>query len=75
VPTDEQAALAQSLAALEWAALAAEAEGGLRGFREAREHRRLFQRLFVDFERSLSKRTGPSLAEYLAAKAESGAAA
>jgi hypothetical protein len=52
-PTDTQSALIHSLASLEWGALNAEAEGGLVGFREAREHRRLFQRLLADFERSI----------------------
>jgi hypothetical protein len=52
-PTDEQAALVQSLASLEWFSLVAESEGGLQGYREAREHRRLFQKLFADFERTL----------------------
>jgi hypothetical protein len=74
-PTDEQAVLAYSLACEEYAALEAEAEGGLRALREAREHRRLLARLFVDFERSLSRRTGPSLAEYLAQKNAEDAAA
>jgi hypothetical protein len=63
-PTDEQAVLAHSIACEEYAALEAEAEGGLKALREAREHRRLLARLFVDFERSLrSKATGPSLAD------------
>jgi hypothetical protein len=53
-PSDAQSAMIQSLGSLEWAALAAEAEGGLVGFREAREHRRLFQRFLGDFERSLA---------------------
>jgi hypothetical protein len=53
-PSDEQAATIQSLASLEWAALASEADGSLQGLREAREHRRLFQRLLGDFERSLA---------------------
>ena len=69
-PTDSQAALIQSLASLEWAALASEHEGGVQGLREAREHRRLFQRLLVDFERlavAAPKPRGPTLAEVLAA--------
>jgi hypothetical protein len=52
-PTDRQTALIQTLARLEWAALKAEAEGTLVGYREAREHRRLFQRLLDDFEATL----------------------
>ena len=58
-PSDAQAAVILSLARLEWAALAAEAEGGLAALREAREHRRLFQRLLADFERSLTARERP----------------
>jgi hypothetical protein len=53
-PSEEQVALVMSLASLEWAALAAEAEGGLMGFREGRKQRRLFQaalyRLRADLE-------------------------
>ena len=52
-PTDAQAATIQSLASLEWGALAAEHEGSVQGMREAREHRRLLMRLLVDFEKSL----------------------
>jgi hypothetical protein len=60
-----QAATIESLVSLEWAAIVAEAEGGLVGFREAREHRRLFQRLLSDFERSLAvpAEKPPSLAD------------
>jgi hypothetical protein len=74
----EQSALAQTVARLEWAALAAEAEGGLKALREAREHRRLLQKLLVDFERTVravAAPSAPSLAEYLATKAAEGAAA
>jgi hypothetical protein len=53
-PSDAQSAMIQSLGTLEWSALAAEAEAGLVGFREGREHRRLFQRLLADFERSVA---------------------
>lgn len=72
--TDVQATLIQSLIRLEWAALAAEDEGGLVGFREGREHRRLFQRLLGDFERTLveapAKAMKPkTLAEHLANRA------
>jgi len=52
--TDVQAALVENMISLEWAALQAEAEGGLVGLREGREHRRLFQKLLDDFERSLT---------------------
>jgi hypothetical protein len=57
-----QSATIESLVSLEWAAIVAEAEGGLLGFREAREHRRLFQRLLSDFERSLSSAQAPPAA-------------
>jgi hypothetical protein len=67
-PTDAQASLIQTLATLEWAALSAEHEGGLQALREAREHRRLLQRLLGDFERSLVVKPPPppSLAEVIA---------
>jgi hypothetical protein len=43
-----------SLVSLEWSALAAEARiGDMVAARDAREHRRLFQRLLADFERSI----------------------
>jgi hypothetical protein len=54
-----QVATIETLVSLEWAAIVAEAEGGLVGFREAREHRRLFQRLLGDFERSLAVPPAP----------------
>jgi hypothetical protein len=54
-PTNQQAAHITSLCKLEWHALASEAQGGLVGFREAREHRRLYERLLSDFERSAAK--------------------
>ena len=80
--TDAQAAMIQTLAALEWSALAAEDEGGLQGFRESREHRRLFQRLLADFERSLAAMTAqepidPAAAihAHFAARRSGGAAA
>jgi hypothetical protein len=38
---------------------AEEHEGGLVGFREMREHRRLFDRLLGDFERSLVPKKEP----------------
>jgi hypothetical protein len=59
--------LAISLARLEWSALKAEHEQTLQGDREGREHRRLYQRLLGDFERSLKPEPAeaPSLARYL----------
>jgi hypothetical protein len=67
--TDYHAATIESLIALEWAALCAEAEGDIQAMREAPEHRRLFQRLLSDFERSareVVKPRAPTLAEVLA---------
>jgi hypothetical protein len=53
-PSQWQSATIASLIALEWAALEAESRiGDLTAAREAREHRRLFQRLLADFERSV----------------------
>ena len=76
--SETQAALILSLASLEWSALSAEAEGGLMALREAREHRRLFQRLLADFERSLpvapEKPDAPTLAELFARPAGEAAA-
>jgi len=54
-PTNEQSTRIESLIRCEWFALKAEVEGTLRGDREAREHRRLLDRLLGDFERSLAK--------------------
>src|SRR5262249_5701001 len=54
-PSPRQIALLDNMVRLEWAALVAEkTDGSLRALREAREHRRLFQRLFDDFERTLA---------------------
>jgi len=69
---DVQAALVENMISLEWAALQAEAEGGLVGLREGRAHRRLFQKLLDDFERSLTpvrriERRRPRLAEIIGA--------
>lgn len=64
-PSDAQSATIELLISLEWAALVAENEGGLIGFREAREHRRLLLRILADFERSLTPRKA-SPAEHLA---------
>jgi len=58
--TDVQAALIENIIFLEWAALRADAEGGLIGFKEGREHRRLFQRLVYEFESSLKVRRAPA---------------
>jgi hypothetical protein len=44
-PTNWQRKTIESMLKLEWAAEVAEHEGGLVGLREAREHRRLFQKL------------------------------
>jgi hypothetical protein len=68
-PTDAQVAQVQSLASLEWAALAAERENSLQSLREAREHRRLLMRVLADFERSITAAPpakAPTLAEELA---------
>jgi hypothetical protein len=56
-PSNEQAARVDTLVRLEWSALRAEAEGTLIGDREGREHRRLFDRLLADFERSLTPKS------------------
>jgi hypothetical protein len=55
-PTDAQAARIETMVRLEWAALKAEAEGSLQGDREAREHRRLYDRLLGDHQRSVAAR-------------------
>jgi len=60
IPTDRQVSLIDSMIRLEWASLVAEAEGGLAGLREAREHRRLKERLTDDFEASLVPQPAPS---------------
>ena len=53
-PSGQQAALIMTLGSLEWSALEAESRNGdIAAAREAREHRRLFQRLLTDFERSI----------------------
>jgi hypothetical protein len=52
-PTEAQVAMARSMAAFEWAALAAERQNTLQSLREGREHRRLLLRVLDDFERSL----------------------
>jgi hypothetical protein len=53
-PSAWQSSTIASLVALEWSALSAEAQiGNMIAAREAREHRRLFQRLLAEFERSL----------------------
>jgi hypothetical protein len=64
--SDAQAVLIESMISLEWAALQSDAEGGLRGNREAREHRRLLQKFLDDFEKSLALKKGRNAAEHLA---------
>lgn len=58
-PTDAQAALIQSLIRLEWSALKHEAAGTLASDKVALDARRLFQRLLLDFERSLAPKPLP----------------
>jgi hypothetical protein len=54
-PTPWQSATIDGLIALEWSALEGEHRlGDAVAARDAREHRRLFQRLLSDFERSLT---------------------
>jgi hypothetical protein len=53
VPSDAQLAMVQSMARLEWFALAAECGDDLVSTREGREHRRLLLKVIIDFERSL----------------------
>jgi len=53
-PNNEQAARIESLVRIEWSALRAEAEGTLAADREAREHRRLLDRLLGDWKRTLA---------------------
>jgi hypothetical protein len=52
-PSDAQLAMVQSMARLEWFALAAERGDDLVSFRESREHRRLLLKTMSDFEASL----------------------
>ena len=52
-PTEAQIVMTRSLAAFEWAALAAERENTLRSLREGREHRRLMLKILTDFEATL----------------------
>jgi len=58
-PTTEQVARIDSLVRHEWAALKAEAIGTLAADREAREHRRLFNRLLADHAEALRPPTAP----------------
>ena len=59
-PSPWQTTTISTLVALEWSALEAESHiGDMYAAREAREHRRLFQRLLADFERSLTPPTAP----------------
>jgi hypothetical protein len=76
-PSNEQAARIDTLVRLEWSALRAESQNTLVGDREGREHRRLFDRLLADFERSLPKpapKQSPSLADIISRIAATGAA-
>jgi hypothetical protein len=68
-PSERDAARIDAMVRLEWQALKAEAEGTLQADREAREHRRLLDRLVSDFERSLasSPAAKPTAREILAA--------
>jgi hypothetical protein len=68
--TDRQSQRIETMVRLEWSALRAEAEGSVKADREAREHRRLLDRLLADHERSLvpPKVRPPSPAEHLAAR-------
>lgn len=53
-PTERQVAQIDAMTRLEWQALSAEAIGSLQADREAREFRRLLDRLLSDFERSVA---------------------
>jgi hypothetical protein len=67
-PTDTQAALIQSMIAMEWTAIRNEAAGTLASDKVAVNARRLFQRLLGEFERSLKSvpaERPPTLAEHL----------
>jgi hypothetical protein len=69
-PTDRQAQTIQTLCRLEYSALKAEASDDLRALREAREFRRLLERLRDDWERAIDKSAAKehprSIAEYYA---------
>ena len=54
LPNYEQAVRIDSMARLEFAALRAESAGTMQGDREAREHRRLLDRLLADHRRSVA---------------------
>ena len=56
-PSDAQLAMIQSMARLEWFALAAEQGEDLVSMRESREHRRLLLRTVADFEATLQPPT------------------
>jgi hypothetical protein len=71
-PTTAQAARIESMVRLEWSALKAEVQGTLMADREAREFRRLYDRLLSDHMRSLepklaSRRT-KTLADHLGSR-------
>jgi hypothetical protein len=60
-PSAWQAATIASLVALEWNCLVCEAKHtDLQAAREGREHRRLYQRLLADFERSIATAAKPA---------------
>lgn len=68
--TDRQLSQIDAMTRLEWQALRAEAQSTLQADREAREFRRLLDRMLADFERALAapaaKPLGPTLAEAMA---------
>jgi hypothetical protein len=73
LPSHSQACRIDALIRLEWLANKYEAQGTLQADREAREHRRLLERLRADWERSLAKppavEATPNLTEHLARRA------
>jgi len=71
LPSHSQATRIDALIRLEWLAFKYEAQGTLQADREAREHRRLLERLRADWERALAKAAAaapapPVLSEHLA---------
>jgi hypothetical protein len=60
-PTNAQASRIETMVRLEWSALRAEHEGTLQADREAREHRRLLDRLLADHERSVASTRAAAL--------------
>jgi hypothetical protein len=57
-PSDREASRIEAMVRLEWSACKAEADGSLTALREAREFRRLLERLRDDWERALTKPVG-----------------